>query len=59
MLPLTIKGKEATLAVIRIIAGVEAFCDNPYSPPTPLKSNSLNRKSLKLTLIKCYEGAEV
>lgn len=31
MLPLIIKGKEATLAVIPMIADVEGFCDNPYS----------------------------
>jgi hypothetical protein len=43
MLPLTVKGKEATLAVILMTAdmqmrkrGVEGFCDHPYPHPIPL-----------------------
>ena len=54
MPPLTRKSKEATFAMISIIADTllkkkkkqdRGFCDNLYSTPTPLlKSSSLNRK---------------
>lgn len=65
MLPLIVKNKKATFAVISMTedtqlrsGDMEGFCENPsfYSPP---QSNILDRKLLKRTLKRYDNDAEV
>lgn len=67
MLPMTVKSKEAPLAVVSVIVdarlrerNMEGFCDTPYPFPDPCQdSHSLDREILERILKKCYGDAEV
>ena len=70
VLQLTVKGKEATFAVVLITTDsqlrkrdLKGFCNNPYPHFTPThkkkKSNSLDRKTPTRTLNKCNGDSEV
>lgn len=66
MLLLTIKGKEATFAVVSMAADaqtgkrdMEGFVTTPIPTHTSQKHNSLNRKSPKRILKECYKDVGV
>lgn len=66
MLLLTVKGKEASSAVVLMTADSqlrkedkEGFCGNLYTPSILPKRNSLDRKPMERTLENCDKDAEV
>lgn len=69
MLPLTVKGNEATFSVTLMFADtqfrkrhMEGICDSPYPPnysPHQGKSNGLDRKLLRRMLKRCDKDTDV